>query len=80
LERLVVDDCNEPTTSTLSSVFMVSGSDGWAVGWNGAIIRWDAGQWVPEFPSVLIVPLSVAVTLLAVAVHKRRSKPLTAER
>lgn len=34
-----------PTTRDLSSVFMVSGSDGWAVGSVGAILRWNGTDW-----------------------------------
>jgi len=63
-----------PTINNLYSMSMTSTSDGWAVGNDGTIIRWDESQWVPEFPSVLIVPLLVTVTLLAVVVHKRKSR------
>lgn len=36
------------TTEQLSSVFMLSSDDGWAVGWGGlggTILRWDGSQW-----------------------------------
>ena len=34
-----------PTTSTLISVSMVGASDGWAVGSDGTIIRWNGTDW-----------------------------------
>jgi hypothetical protein len=34
-----------PTTSSLLSVFMVSATDGWAVGAFGTIVRWDGINW-----------------------------------
>jgi len=34
-----------PTTSNLYSVFMVNASDGWAVGSDGTIIRWNGTNW-----------------------------------
>ena len=34
-----------PTKAYLQSVTMVSSTDGWAVGFGGAIIRWDGTKW-----------------------------------
>jgi len=34
-----------PTTHQLNSVFMVGADDGWAVGYDGTIIRWDGTDW-----------------------------------
>jgi len=34
-----------PTTEHLHSVYMVSADDGWAVGEDGTIIRWDGTDW-----------------------------------
>jgi len=34
-----------PTTLNLYDVFMVSASDGWAVGLGGTIIRWNGSSW-----------------------------------
>jgi hypothetical protein len=34
-----------PTAQFLESVYMVSADDGWAVGWNGAIIHWNGTDW-----------------------------------
>ena len=37
---------NVPTTGSLNSIFMLpGGTDGWAVGDGGAIIRWNSFQW-----------------------------------
>ena len=38
-------DWTSPTTNNLYSVFMVSATDGWAVGYYGAIIHWDGSSW-----------------------------------
>jgi photosystem II stability/assembly factor-like uncharacterized protein len=34
-----------PTSDRLNSVFMVSSSEGWAVGDEGTIIRWNGADW-----------------------------------
>lgn len=34
-----------PTTSALYSVYMLSSTDGWAVGYRGTVIRWDGSSW-----------------------------------
>lgn len=34
-----------PTTKALTSVYMLSATDGWAVGEGGTIIRWDGSSW-----------------------------------
>jgi hypothetical protein len=35
-----------PTDNPLYSVYMLNdGNDGWAVGWNGTIIRWNGTRW-----------------------------------
>ena len=34
-----------PTTANLGSVYMVGADDGWAVGSDGTIIRWDGTEW-----------------------------------
>jgi photosystem II stability/assembly factor-like uncharacterized protein len=33
---------------TLRSVWMVSSTDGWAVGWGGTIVRWNGAAWAAE--------------------------------
>jgi hypothetical protein len=68
-----------PTTSDLFSVDMISPSDGWAVGRYGTIIQWTGSEWVPEFPSAWILPLIILLSLITVALSKRRdfTKPKT---
>jgi hypothetical protein len=68
-----------PTSATLYSVDMVSPSDGWAVGRYGTIIQWTGSEWVPEFPSAWILPLIILLSLITVALSKRRdfTKPKT---
>jgi hypothetical protein len=39
------NNVTSPTKSGLSSVFMVSADDGWAVGNQGSIIRWNGTSW-----------------------------------
>jgi hypothetical protein len=56
----------------LFSVFMIGPSEGWAVGTNGIILRWNGTQWIPEFPSFIIAPLFMIATLLAVIVYKKK--------
>ena len=34
-----------PTTESFKSVSIVDPNNGWAVGWNGVIIRWDGTKW-----------------------------------
>ena len=34
-----------PTTNDLYDVFMVSASDGWAVGYGGTMLRWNGTDW-----------------------------------
>ncbi|MCJ7760741.1 hypothetical protein MUP59_06315, partial [Candidatus Bathyarchaeota archaeon] len=45
-----------PTVNTLRSVSMSDSNDGWAVGDNGTIIRWNGLSWstvnIPEIVSV----------------------------
>ena len=63
-----------PTTRHLNSLFMVNATEGWAVGYDGVIIRWSEIGWVPELPTVIIVPLLVGVTLIAVILVKTASQ------
>jgi len=63
-----------PTTARLNSVFMVSSSDGWAVGETGTIIRWTDVEWVPEFPPLVAMPLLMSLTLVVVVLAFRVSK------
>ena len=63
-----------PTTSHLHSVFAVNANDGWAVGEYGTIIRWTGTEWVPEFPTVILGPLLITLTLVAVILTKTVSK------
>jgi len=63
-----------PTTQHLYSVYMVSAVDGWAVGWGGTIIRWTGTLWIPEFPSVILMPLLITITLVAVVITKALPK------
>jgi len=69
-----------PTTLPLESLHMVSADDGWAVGWFGTIIRWTGAEWIPEFPTIVLTPLLISLTLVAVilakTVLKKRRKPL----
>jgi chitodextrinase len=44
-EGVEVLSWTSPTTNWLRSVFMVSADDGWAVGNDGTIIRWDGTNW-----------------------------------
>ncbi len=62
-----------PTTSDLNSVSMVDASDGWAVGSHGAIILYDEGKWIPEFPTVTLIPLLIILTFVA-AIQVRASR------
>jgi len=63
-----------PTTRHLYSVFMVSASDGWAVGNDGTIIQWTGTEWIPEFPTAILMPLLISITLVAVILAKTASK------
>ncbi|MDH5266694.1 MAG: hypothetical protein OEW62_03330 [Candidatus Bathyarchaeota archaeon] len=63
-----------PTTEHLMSVFMVSADDGWAVGFDGTIIRWTGTEWIPEFPTIVLMPLLISLTLVVVIVAKIASK------
>ncbi len=42
-----------PTGDYLSSIAMVSASEGWAVGWGGTILHYANGRWsiVPRLPT-----------------------------
>jgi photosystem II stability/assembly factor-like uncharacterized protein len=62
-----------PTTEHLGDVFMVSADDGWAVG-NYACIRWTGTEWIPEFPTIVLMPLLISLTLVAVILAKTASK------
>ena len=70
----VVLNWTSPTTAWLLDVFMVGADDGWAVGWYGAIIRWTGTEWIPEFPTIVLMPLLISVTLVAVILAKTASK------
>jgi hypothetical protein len=63
-----------PTTEDLYSVYMVSASDGWAVGLQGTIISWTGTEWIPEFPAVILMLLLISITLIAVILAKTTSK------
>ena len=63
-----------PTMYYLTSVFMVSADDGWAVGLGGTIIRWTGTEWIPEFPTAILTPLLISVTLVVVILAKTASK------
>ena len=63
-----------PTTSWLLSISMASPDDGWAVGYDGAIIRWNGKGWVPEFPTIIFMPLLIVLTLVASTLAKTASK------
>lgn len=68
-----------PTSANLYSVDMIDSSYGWAVGAQGTIIQWTGSEWVPEFPSAWILPLIILLSLITVALSKRRdfTKPKT---
>ena len=70
----VVLNWTSPTTEHLKSVFMVSADDGWAVGGGGTILRWTGTEWIPEFPTAIITPVFMIISMLAVALAKRKSK------
>ena len=63
-----------PTTWDLYSLHMVGADDGWAVGDNGTIIRWTGTEWIPEFPTAILTPLLISLTLVAVILAKTASK------
>ncbi len=63
-----------PTGSWLNSVFMVNADDGWAVSWDGTILRWIGTEWIPEFPTAILTPLLISLTLVAVILAKTASK------
>jgi len=66
-----------PTGHGLLSVFMISADDGWAVGWDGTIIQWTGTEWIiPEFPTAILVPLFISLTLVVVILAKTTSKKL----
>jgi len=50
-----------PTVNTLRSVSMIDSNDGWAVGDNGTIIRWNGLSW-----SIVNIPEIVSVDLASV--------------
>ena len=70
-----------PTTLNLYDVFMVSASDGWAVGYAGTIIRWTGTVWIPEFPTAILMPLlmtlSLVVVIITKTVLKKRKTPFS---
>jgi photosystem II stability/assembly factor-like uncharacterized protein len=43
--QIVLADWASPTQQTLYSVYMVSATDGWAVGAGGTMIHWDGLKW-----------------------------------
>jgi hypothetical protein len=49
-------------------VFMVSTSDGWAVGSHGVILRWVGSGSGAGFPAGILPLLLIAATVVAVAV------------
>lgn len=59
----------DPASSDLNSVFIDSG---WAVGYNGVIVRGDPAAPVPEYP--LGLPLLAIFTLIAYGIIKRRTQ------
>lgn len=68
------------TLEVLRSVDMLNASDGWIVGHAGTILRWTGTDWIiPEFPTVILMPLLVSITLvtaiLAKMVSKKHRKP-----
>jgi len=67
--------------AALRSVFMVSASDGWAVGYAGTIIRWTGTVWIPEFPTAILMPLlmtlSLVVVIITKTVLKKRKTPFS---
>ena len=74
-----------PTAANLYSVFMVGAGDGWAVGEAvgdyATVVRWTGAEWIPEFPTAILMPLLIGLTLVAVilakiVLKKRRSLSL----
>ena len=64
-----------PAGGFLRSVYMVSSDDGWGVGWEGTILQWTGTEWIiPEFPPIVLMPLLIGVTLVAVILTKTASK------
>jgi len=61
-----------PTNRDLYSVHMIAPDDGLAVDKNGTIVRWTGTEWVPEFPSLIILPLFMTATLLTIVVDKKK--------
>jgi hypothetical protein len=51
---------------------MIDSNNGWAVGENGTMVRWNGTQWIPENPSLLMPPSLMVGTLLAVTVYQRK--------
>jgi hypothetical protein len=53
---------SDPTTEYLNSVSMVSATDGWAVGNNGAFLRWNGSKWTtvsgPSTTALLAVAMA----------------------
>jgi len=74
-------DWTSPTTLNLYDVFMVSASDGWAVGYAGTIIRWTGTVWIPEFSTAILMPLlmtlSLVVVIITKTVLKKRKTPFS---
>lgn len=65
-----------PTNENLYSMSMVNASDAWAVGSNGTIIRWNGAEWIPEFSTVILIPVLISLTLVAAILAKTTSKKL----
>ena len=63
---------SSPTTFRLRSVFMTSASDGWAVGDYGVIIQYVGTEWIPEFQSLILLPLFIAATLIVIIAYRRK--------
>jgi hypothetical protein len=51
-----------PVTATLNSVAMVSATDGWAVGDNGALLRYNGQAWVASSLPVTTTLFSVSIS------------------
>lgn len=51
-----------PIDNELFGLFMVSATDGWAVGWRGAILHYDGARWLPVSSPTTATLLSVSMT------------------
>ncbi len=65
-------EVTSPTSRNLFSIFMVNSDDGWIVGANGEIMRYIPPEWIPEFPTGIILPFLLILMSSVTLILRRR--------